>query len=191
MLTKCGPAKKHDRRNQQTSASGPTEKHQQKNGWTSHPAEAEPVSIRCRRVHSPLLREWGLRRAGHCKDLRLYRVDRRQVGCVGSRELLGVTDAGTGAALHERRETALCRAPRPSRKIPEGRPIGVGRRSPSNYRRDVLPRFRPLRPIPGRHPICRVSGGKSTAYDRGNYNQAIRQPRLRIRRTVNGAGPDV
>jgi hypothetical protein len=37
--------------------------HQQKNGWTSHSAKAEPVSIRCRRVHPPPMREWGPKRA--------------------------------------------------------------------------------------------------------------------------------
>src|SRR6185437_7548759 len=31
---------------------------QQKNGWTGRP-DVGPVSIRCRRVHSPLLRVWG------------------------------------------------------------------------------------------------------------------------------------
>ena len=83
--------------------------------------------------------------------------------CVGSREFPHVTDAGTGAALRNRRgNRRRGRAPRP-----EGRPIGVGRRSPSNYFKDEnypagMPALKSSDQFSDRHPICRVRRRKST-----------------------------
>jgi len=59
---------------------------------------------------------------------------------------------------------------------PEGRPLGVGRRSPSNYRRTnwSWKRGRWPDPFSGRHPICRSPERKSTPHNAVNAVDLLR-----------------
>ena len=101
MLTKCGRAENQERRSLLVVRTDEFVRlNQQKNGWTGRPAEARPVSIRCRRVHSPLLREWGPKRAGRSRRqcLEATGTDVKLAALfLGS---FPVTDGEAGTALH-------------------------------------------------------------------------------------------
>ena len=167
MLTKCGPAKRHEQRREQR-------RHRARRKNTSKKT-AGPVTLprqsRCPSAAAGCIR--------HC----CTNGDPSAPGTVEAEpEPCRPTSSWlrwfSGAPARHRRRSryclartsrrcALCRAPRPYGKLSEGRPIGVGRRSPSNYRRDST-EIQPIAdPFSGRHPICRVRSGKSTPVTAG------------------------